>query len=465
MPAHGLWHRRWRARRADFLEGLAIASVVLVVVAFLARGGAAGLTSSAAIMIAVGQVVGLVVTDLLLIQLLLASRVPWVDRVYGLDRGLRAHRILGRITVPMVVVHAGALIAGYAAQDGLPARTAWLVEPYRMLTGIPHMLTATISLALLVLIAVTSVRAARNAMGYERWHLVHVTAYVAVVLSIPHQLSVGTDIAGHPLMRAYWLSLYVLTAGSLLWWRAVLPLARSLWHAPYVERVVPEAPGVWSVWIRGRRLDRLNVRAGQFFNWRFLTRGMFLAAHPWSLSAAPGPRRLRITVRELGDHSGRLAMLKPGTRVLIEGPYGAFTAERRRRRRVALIAAGIGITPIRALAEELVTGPGSVPGDVTVVYRADSADQLALGHELQQLADATGMTLHLVVGPPVSGSWLPRSAGAGRSDADVAADLVPNIHLHDVYVCGPDPWMDLVHRSLGDAGVPDDQVHDERFVW
>ena len=106
------------------MEALAIGSVVGVVVAFLVRGGAAHLTTTGAILIAVGQVVGLVVTDLLLIQLLLASRVPWVDRVYGMDRALKAHRILGRITIPMVLVHAGALVAGYAALDHLPARTA-----------------------------------------------------------------------------------------------------------------------------------------------------------------------------------------------------------------------------------------------------------------------------------------------------------------------------------------------------
>jgi predicted ferric reductase len=465
IPAYGRWHRRWRARRADLMEALALASVVGVVAAFLARGGAAQLSTTGAILVAVGQVVGLVVTDLLLIQLLLASRVPWVDRVYGMDRALKAHRILGRVTIPMVLVHAGALVAGYAAQDGLPARTAWLVEPGRMLTGVPDMVTASIATVLLVVVAVTSVRLARDKIGYERWHLVHLTAYAAVILAIPHELHDGTDIATHRLERTYWLALYLLVAVSLVWWRLLVPLVRSIWHAPYVERVVPEAPGVWSVWIRGRRLDAIGAQAGQYFTWRFMARGLLLAGHPWSLSAKPGARRLRITVREMGDHSNRLQHLRPGTRVLIEGPYGAFTAERRQRRRVALLAAGIGITPVRALAEELCTQPGTAPGDVTLIYRGDSSEQLALGAELAQLAEATGLTLHFLVGPPVPDSWFPESVAQHRPDGRVALDLVPDLQGRDVYVCGPAQWMDLVHASLRTAGVPRSQVHDERFAW
>jgi predicted ferric reductase len=465
-PAYGRWHRRWRARRADLLEAAAWASVVLVLVAFLARGGAAHLDTSAAILIAAGQVLGLVATDLLLVQMLLAARLPWVDQVYGMDRALKAHRVLGRITLPMLLLHAMALTAGYAAQADLPASTAWIVEPWRLLHGAaPDMLTATISLLLMTLVAVTSVRAARKKLGYERWHLVHLTAYAAVILSLPHQLSAGSDIAGHPWERAYWLGLYLFTATCLLWWRFLVPIARSIWHRPYVEAVVPEAPGVWSIWIRGRRLDRIGARAGQFFTWRFLSRGMLLAGHPWSLSAAPDPHRLRITVRELGDHSSRLPSLRPGTRVLIEGPYGAFTADRRSRRQVTLLAAGIGITPIRALAEELTAGHNSRLGDITLVYRADSAEQLALAGELDILARETGLALHFLVGPPVRGSWLPRPVSAGRTDGAALASIVPGIDRQDVYVCGPQPWMDLVHRSLAEAGVTRGQIHDERFVW
>lgn len=443
-----------------------MASLLVLVALFLRDGGSRDLTSSSPseVLVAVGRVTGLVATDLLLLQMLLAGRLPWVDQVYGSDRALKAHRVLGRVTVPLVLVHVEALVLGYAGRDQLSAWVGWLVEPFRMLRDVPDMLTATAATALLVAIAVTSVRAAVRKVGYERWHLVHLSAYAAVVLSIPHQLSIGSDLTASRLVHAYWLALYIGVGASIAWWRVVVPVIRSARHRLQVERVVEEAPGTWSVWVRGRRLHALEARAGQFLNWRFLAPGLWAFAHPWSLSVAPDDTRLRLTVRDLGDHSRALARLRPGTRVLIEGPYGAFTTLRRTRRRVLLVAAGIGVTPIRALAEELAGDPLTRPGDVTIAYRADTADQLALRAELEDLARTAGHRLHLLTGPPVPGSWLPGGV-PGRDAAERLRFLVPEPRRHDVFICGPQAWMDLVHASLRAAGVPRGQIHGERFSW
>jgi predicted ferric reductase len=462
----GRRHLSWRRRVGDLLEVLAVASLVLVLAVFLRDGGSHDLVSGSwpTGLIAIGRATGLVAVDLLLIQLLLAARVPWVDRVYGTDRALKAHRVLGRITVPLVLVHMETLVLGYAARDHRGALFAVVAQPFVMLRTVPDMLTAFAATALLVVIAVTSVRLAMRAMGYERWHLVHLTAYLAVVLSIPHQLSIGSDLSRSPMVRTYWLGLYVLVAGSIAWWRVLVPVYRSLRHQLRVEAVVPEAPGVWSVWVRGRRLEQLDARAGQFFNWRFNAPGLRAFAHPWSLSSMPKQNHLRLTVRDLGDHSRALASLRPGTRVLIEGPYGAFTTARRTRRKVLLIAAGIGITPIRALAEELAADPATRPGDITVAYRANAEDQLALRAELEQLTRPEGHVLHLLTGPPVPGSWFPGGL-RGRDDAERLRRLVRDPNQYDVYLCGPAPWMDLVHTSLVTAGVPRQNIHDERFSW
>ncbi len=468
-----LQHRREaarsRARRSDLLEISVLALLTTTVALFLLNGGATALTvgSAASRLAGLGRLTGLVGTALLLVQLLLAARVPWVDRTYGHDRALVGHRRISRVAMPLLLAHALALIISYGAQRGLSPAVAWLVEPFHLLAGeLPDMLTAFVSMALLIVVAVTSVNLARRRVRHETWHLVHLTAYLAVGLSVPHQLSNGTDIVGHPLTRLWWLGLYVVTAGSVVLFRVLLPLLRSVRHALVVEAVIPEGPGVVSVLVRGRRLDLLPARAGQFLQWRFLAPGLWAAAHPWSLSAAPDGRYLRLTVRDLGDHSRRLARLKPGTRVLIEGPYGRFTTERRVRRRVLLVAAGIGITPVRALAEELVATGAAGPDGVTVLYRANDADSLVLHDELEELARSSDLRVRLLVGPPVSGSWLPPGL-ARRPDGDPAtlAAMVPHLRAHDVYVCGPPAWMALVRRDLAAAGIPRRQVHDERFGW
>lgn len=458
--------RRWRARVGDLLEGLAIVTLVAVVVQFLVGGGSHDLVSGDAgtILIAVGRLTGLVAMDLLLLQLLLAARVPWIDRVYGMDRALKAHRILGRITVPLVLVHVGAIILGYAIRDRLGFVTGPFVETLRLLTGGDDILIAAVATVLLVAIAVTSVSIARRRLSYEWWHAVHVTAYAAVILSVPHQLSIGSDFTASPWAQLYWYALYVLVAASVLWWRFFVPVARSIRHDVRVSRVVEEGPGVWSVWMRGRGLGDLPARAGQYFTWRFLTPRLMLTGHPWSLSSAPDGRSLRITVRDLGDHSRLLSGLRPGTRVLFEGPYGAFTTDARTRRRVLLLAAGIGITPVRALLEELIRERHASPGDITVAYRVNEESQATFRDELERLIAAGGHDLLLLAGPPVRGSWLPPDQ-SGLGDVERLQSLVPHLSAQEAYLCGPGPWMDLVRRTLLDGGIPASHIHDERFNW
>ena len=227
-----------------------------------------------------------------------------------------------------------------------------------------------------------------------------------------------------------------------------MPLARNVRQQLRVERVVEEAPGVISISITGRRLDRMRAQPGQFFLWRFLTRDRWWQAHPFSLSAPPDGRRLRITVKESGDFTAGLRQLPPGTRVLAEGPFGAFTAEARRRQRVALIAGGAGITPIRALVETL---PGG-SGDIALVYRAPRAEELVFRDELDELSRTRGTEIHYLVGDE------------GGLSADTLERLLPDIAKRDVFVCGPPVMVEATRASLRAAGVPRRQIFSERFA-
>ena len=245
----------------------------------------------------------------------------------------------------------------------------------------------------------------RRRLRYETWYFVHLYAYLAIALAFSHQLATGTDFVGRPgrarlLVRALRASRSARSSCS----GSALPLARSLLvHRLRVERVIEEAPGVVSVEIGGVRLDRLRARAGQFFTWRFLTRDRWWEAHPFSLSAAPDGRRLRITVKGLGRlHRARCSAIPPGTRVIAEGPFGSFTAAARRRPRVALIAGGVGITPIRALLEDMPGGPGTSRSSTARC----SDDDVILRAELDELAGRRGVEVHYVLGGHDGGELL-----------------------------------------------------------
>jgi len=226
--------------------------------------------------------------------------------------------------------------------------------------------------------------------------------------------------------------------------------------------VVRESPDVVSVWMHGRNLLALPVAAGQFFNWRFRSGPGWSRSHPYSLSSVPTDDTLRITVKDLGDGSHALGDLRPGSRVVIEGPYGRLHAGVRTRRKVTLLAGGIGITPLRALLEDL----AAEPGDVTLLYRARDHAGLLLREEIEAIAARTGARVFYLLGRRMPGrsSWLPESAGT-LTDAAALAQLVPDIAENDVFLCGANDWMDAARQAAIACGVPTAHIHDERFSW
>ncbi|HET9654154.1 MAG TPA: ferredoxin reductase family protein [Kineosporiaceae bacterium] len=406
----------------------------------------------------VGRLTGLLAAALMLVQILLAARLPWAEQGFGLDSLITFHGAVGGSAFGLMTLHIVLITMGYAASArlGVPAQFWSLVRTY------PGMLLAACATALIVVVVLTSRSPLRRLMRYETWHLVHLYAYLATVLALPHELWTGADFTSSAWARAFWWGLYGVTVGSVLGWRFAVPLYRTWRYRLVVTAVAPEGQGVVSVYVQGRRLQELPVQAGQFFIWRFVGAPGWTRGHPYSLSAAPRGNRLRITVKALGDGSSALASLRPGRRVIVEGPYGRLHAGVRTRRLVTLVANGIGITPMRALMEAL----PYAPGELTLIYRVADVESAIFREELELLAAERGADVVYVPGPRTTTreSWLPARASA-VSDADALLAIAPHVADSDVYICGAPGWMQLFREAALEAGVPAANVHFERFAW
>ena len=441
--------RVWSVGAAEILAVL-LANGAIIGAMWVRHGGLEQLSTLGGQLSAVGQLTALYGTYLALIQLVLMSRSPWLDQVFGMDRLAAAHRWLGFATVWLLLGHGIFTTVGYALGDGSNV----VAEFWTLITTYPYVLMALVSGGLFAAVAISSVRAARRKLSYETWYGIHLYAYLAIALGFLHQLFVGTDFIHDPVAVAYWVALYVVTVALILVFRIGQPVWQSARHRLRVSNVVTEAPGVISIYMTGRDLDQLAVRSGQYFVWRFLTRDGWWRGHPFSISSAPNGQWLRITIKELGDWSKALQGVSVGTRVFIEGPYGVLTGARRTRPRILLVAGGIGITPLRALLEAL----PAKPGDLTLLYRVRDLGDIVFRDELETLARARGAEIHYLVG---------RRAEGGGDSLDPASleRLVPDIRERDVYLCGPVPMMRRVEDSLRRLDLPARQIHAERFAY
>lgn len=396
-----------------------------------------------------GSLTALLGTYLCLLLIVIVARVPWLEHRIGQDRLITLHRRIAPWAIGLITVHVLATTWGYAQAAGIGV---WrqLVE---LVTGYAWMVPASVALVAMLLLSLISVRAVRRHLKYETWWVAHLYFYLAVALAFGHQLSAGSIFPGQPWARAGWIALYVGVAGLVLGARVVLPLVRSWRYSYRVAEVVTEYPGVVDVTITGRHLERLPVCGGQFFEWRFLTRQWWWQAHPYSLSRGPDGQTLRITVKALGDQSSAIDRLRPGTRVIAEGPYGIFTAAHRTGgASVVAVAAGVGVAPVKSLLDTL--GPAD---DVSLIYRVPdlAPESIALRAEVEAMVAKNHW--HLV--------YVPGAPEACTMTSDMLVHLAPSATAADIFVCGPQQFTATVVSAARGLGIPPERIHHELFTF
>jgi len=393
-----------------------------------------------------GRLAGLVGTYLMLVMVILISRNPWLERSVGQDQLVRWHRRIGGWPIGLIALHVLLITWGYAQLTSVSiVRQFWM-----LLMHYPDILESAVGFVLLVMAGVSSAGIVRRRVKYESWWVVHLYMYLALGLAFFHQIRIGVMFLGHPLLRDLWILIWAAAAVSIVSFRIALPVMRNFRHQLRVSSVREEAPGVYSVVVTGRQIGQLAVSGGQFFQWRFVTRELWWHAHPYSLSALPKAPFIRVTIKGLGDHSNAMAHLMPGTRVFVEGPYGTFTRHSLSAKRVVLIGAGVGVTPLRALLEDL---PHSI--HVTVLIRASSHVDVVHRQEIVDLVANRRGNYQEILG----------TRDQVRFSTKLLYGLVGDLRGVEVYVCGPDSFTEMVVTAARQLGAQPERIHRESFSF
>lgn len=407
----------------------------------------------AGLLMAFGRLAGIVGALGVMAQLLLVSRAGWLEPLFGLDRLTRFHHAAGLLVPLALLVHPPLVVWSHALQAG-----SSFLSQYLVVLKWDDILPAAAGELLIITAVLLSLPFARRRLGYEAWHTVHLVSYLGLAMAIGHQLAYGGDLnSGRAWFAWTWYALLAFTAANLLWYRLLRPLLLYKRYGFRVERTFMESPDVMSIYVKGTGLGRFRAEPGQFALLRFWAPGLKLEAHPFSFSRAPDGEQLRFSVKRSGDFTARLhAGLKPGTPVVVDGPYGVFTAARLLSGRALLVAGGIGITPLRAMLEKFAAS-GT---DAVLVFSNRTRKDMVFAGELSELEKKGGLrTVHVL---SEDKDW---PGEKGRVDAAMLRRLVPDLGERDAFLCGPPPMMAALDAGLRGLGIPGERIHYEKFSF
>lgn len=374
-----------------------------------------------------GEVLSSWVVTVFAANFLMATRARWVEKVFGgLDKMYLIHRRAAIIASTLIIAH-----FLFVPRD-LTAFTP----------GKPLGFYALILILIGVILSATPIF--KRKIPYNKWLIMHKLMGIFYVLAVVHGMMVNSLIKELPITRVYVFGMSFIGIAAWIYRAFLFGLFNK--KLSYTVKAC-NIPGNDIVELilepNGKALD---FRPGQFafFTFPALSKR---EQHPFTISSHPFDSMLRVTIKALGDYSGKVSELHEGDLAFVEGPYGLFSTKYAKEKRQVWIAGGIGITPFLSLAKDMYTN------EVQLFWSVNNENEAIYSKELQDVAENNAHFEYSV--------W----ASDEKGYLSVDRLNIEDISSWSYFICGPESLKKSIIKQLKVEGVKMSDIYDEEFAF
>ena len=419
------------------------------------------------------------ITGILSLVFLFLSLVITPLRVLtGWNSIIAYRRALGLYGFAYAALHFGI----YVALDRMGSVSSTIEE----IVSRRFLLVGFIALALMLPLAVTSTNAMIRKLGPARWKLLHRLAYVATILGVVHYYMLVKSDVRQPLAFAAVLA-------PILGFRSVkhyidLRRAASM-PKPRVATKSQMAGQFWKgeLIVESIRRETHDVKTFRFIHpagdipfthrpGQYMTLSLDIngqtVKRSFTIASSPVQRGyVELTIKRNPEGLASQYMhdqLNAGDGILVGAPAGKFFFDELQTKAVVLIAGGVGITPLMSILRNLTDR--SWGGTIYFINAMRTMDDGIFADEIAGLAErfenVRVLTYYSQSKPSTidstsSGRWLVRHGYINASDISA---FVPDLKELPIFLCGPDPMMQAVRKTIVSLGIPNEQISTEEFV-
>ncbi len=312
-----------------------------------------------------------------------------------------------------------------------------------------------VGLLLMLPLAITSTKGWVRRIGPVRWQRLHRIVYITATASVVHYYWLVKSDVRWPLF--YGVVVGLLLAARLLGRRkAPDTKARSLQLSSIIRQTgdtvtlrFPLSAGM-----------PLGAKPGQFLTFDWVVNGKKLP-RSYSISSSPQQNEyVEVTVKEQGLVSTFLNReARPGLNVAAHGPFGQFCFDETRHKRIVLVAGGSGITPIMSMLRYIEEVAPET--QVNLFYAVRGESDVIFGEDLASLQERLPSFRYVLIASRPGPDWNGLRGHLSRSTFE---DLLEDIDGRTFFLCGPSAFMLSMKEIVSALGVPNTQIHEERFT-